>query len=210
MQEIIKTAPFIIGTAISPIVLMMTLYVLARPAKPIQKTLVFLLGSLVSIGLITAVIFYTTTFNPNPSPHSDLLPHLIIGALLLFLAFNTYRRGPGKAKAEPEKTKGLIAYFTLGAVIMATNFTTIAMIFEVALDLRESAIQGLEKNIYLLATIIFSLLPILLPLLVLLLAGKHSATILDKLSLFMQRYAYIVTATFFATLGVYTLLKPFI
>lgn len=210
MQEIIKTAPFIVGAAISPIVLMLTLYVLARPAKPIQKTLVFLLGSLVSISFITAVIFYATTVNPNPSSHSDLLPHLIIGALLLLLAFNIYHRGPGKAKVEPEKTKGLIAYFTLGVVIMVTNFTTIAMIFEVALELREFAIQGLEKNIYMLATILFSLLPILLPLLVLLLAGKHSATILDKLSLFMQRYAYIVTAIFFAALGVFSLLKPFI
>ena len=84
------------------------------------------------------------------------------------------------------------------------------MVFALALELRSSSILGAEKIMYLVAIIIFALLPIILPLLVLALAGKRSADILEKLSSFMQRYAHIATAVFFALMAVYVLLKPFL
>jgi len=210
MQELLKATPFIIGAAISPVLLVMTLFILSRPVAPAKKSLLFLLGSTVTITLIGTIIFFTTTVRPDPSPSKDLLPHIIIGLLLLFLAFNILRQGPAKAENKPQKNDSPIKYLTLGAILMVTNFTTIAMVFALALELRSSGILGAEKFMYLAAVIIFSLLPIILPLLVLALAGKRSADILEKLSSFMQRYAHIATAVFFALMGVYVLLKPFL
>ena len=91
-----------------------------------------------------------------------------------------------------------------------TNFTTIAMIFEVALEVRANQIIGTAKLLYLAATVLSSVLPILLPLLILFLAGKKSGLILKDLSGFMQKYSHVVTAVFFAVLGIYSIIKPLV
>lgn len=210
MQELLKVTPFIVGAAISPVLLVMTLFILSRPVAPAKKSLLFLLGSAVTITLIGTIIFFTTTVRPDPSPSKDLLPHIIIGLLLLFLAVNIFRQGPAKAETKPQKKDSPIKYLTLGAILMLTNFTTIAMVFALALELRSSSILGAEKIMYLAAVIIFALLPIILPLLVLAIAGKRSADILEKLSSFMQHYAHIVTSIFFGIMAIYVLLKPFL
>ena len=93
---------------------------------------------------------------------------------------------------------------------MATNFTTIAMIFEVALELRADSIYGLAKIAYLVLVVLFGLMPVLVPLIILILAGKRSPEILASLSNFMNKYAHIVTAIFFVILGLFSLAKPFI
>lgn len=210
MPDFAKILPYILGAAISPILLVTTLYLLSLPKDPIKKSLIYLLGGSLTIAILTFFIFYTTTFNPNPAPNNDLIPHLIIGVLLLFLAYGIYSKGPTKAKKQTVSNKKLWGYLGLGFLLMVTNFTTIAMIFEVALELRANHIVGADKMFYLVATVISSISPILLPLLILILAGKHSKGILEVLSEFMSKYAHLVTAGFFAILGVFSLLKPFI
>ena len=210
MADFLKILPFIIGAAVSPILLVTVLYILARPTQPIKKSLFYLLGGTLTISIISAVIFYSTEIRPTPSPRNDLVPHMIIGFLLLFLAFDIYKKGPAKNEHKTRKNTGMFAYFGIGVLLMLTNFTTIAMIFEVALGLRQFGITGSSKLLYLLVTVLFSILPILLPLLVLALAGNKSEKILDKLSEFMAKNAYIVTSVFFAILGIYSLLKPFL
>jgi hypothetical protein len=210
MADFIKIFPFIFGAAISPVLLVTVLYILSRPTQPIKKALVYLLAGTITISTITAIIFYSTQIRPEPAPRNDLIPHLIIGFLLLFLAIDIYKKGPSKKKPKETKGRGLIGFFGLGVLLMLTNFTTIAMIFEVALDLRQLQILGTQKLFYLLITVFFSILPILLPLFILLIAGKNSEKILEKLSGFMQKYAHIDTSAFFAILGAYVLLKPFL
>ncbi len=210
MGDFIKVFPFIFGAAISPVLLVTVLFILSRPTQPVKKALVYLLGATITISIITAVIFFSTQIRPAPAPRNDLIPHLIIGFLLLFLALDIFRKGPQKKKQNNDKKQGLLGFFGLGVVLMVTNFTTIAMIFEVALDLRQLQVVGIQKTLYLLVTVIFSILPIVLPLLILALAGKNSERILDALSGFMQKYAHIVTSVFFAILGAYVLSKPFL
>lgn len=210
MTDFIKIFPFIFGAAISPVLLVTVLYILSRPTQPIKKALVYLLAGTITISIISVLIFYSTQIRPEPAPRNDLIPHMIIGFLLLFLAFDIFKKGLSKKKLKDTKGRGLVGFFGLGVVLMLTNFTTIAMIFEVALDLRQLQIFGLEKLAYLIITVFFSLLPILIPLFILLLAGKNSEKILDSLSGFMQKYAHIVTSVFFGLLGLYVLLKPFL
>jgi hypothetical protein len=210
MVDFLKIFPFILGAAVSPILLVTALYILSRPTDPIKKSLTYLAGATITISVISGMVFYTTIIRPNPTPHKDLIPHGIIGLLLLLLAFDIYRHGPAKAERNDDKKKGVLRFFWVGVALMFTNFTTIAMIFEVALGLRANGINGGGKIIYLIVTILFSLVPILAPLLVLVLFGKRSTQILEKLSKFMQKDAYIVTSVFFAILGAYSLIKPFI
>ena len=210
MPDLVKILPFILGAAVSPVLLVTTLYLLSLIDDPVKKALMFLLGGTITIGLITFLIFFTTNINPKPAPNKDLLPHLIIGALLLFLAYGIYHRGPAKAHKEKAKKQGLLRYASLGFLLMVTNFTTIAMIFEVALEVRANQIIGTAKLLYLVVTVLSSVLPILLPLLILLLAGKKSGLILKDLSGFMQKYSHVVTAVFFAVLGIYSIAKPFV
>jgi uncharacterized membrane protein YidH (DUF202 family) len=210
MSDFLKIFPYILGAAVSPILLVTTLYILSQAIKPVKKTAFFLLSATLTIGIVTLFIFFTTNFNPNPAPNKDLLPHLIIGILLLFLAYGIYRKGPAKPKKQTEQKQTWWGYLALGFVLMITNFTTIAMIFEVAIELRADKIIGFAKIMYLLATILSSILPILLPLIILALAGKRSKFILSSLSGFMHKYAHIVTAVFFTILGVFSILKPII
>lgn len=210
MADLLKILPFILGAAVSPVLLVTTIYLLSLPKKPIKKSLLYLLGSTLTIALITFLIFFTTNYNPRPAPNNDLLPHVIIGALLLFLAYSIYRKGPSKADKKQIKETSGIKFIILGAFLMLVNFTTIAMIFEVAIELRANQIVGAEKVAYMAATVVASIVPILVPLLVLLLAGKHSKLILADLSKFMSKYSHLVTAIFFAVLGAFCILKPFI
>ena len=210
MADFLKILPYILGAAVSPILLVTTLYILSQSISPIKKTALFLLSATLTIGIVTLFIFFTTNFNPNPAPNKDLLPHIIIGILLLFLAYGIYKKGPAKPKKQNDQKQTWWGYLALGFVLMITNFTTIAMIFEVALELRADKIVGITKIFYLFATVLSSIFPIILPLIILVLAGKRSKDILSSLSGFMQHYAHIVTAIFFTILGLFSILKPII
>ena len=117
MPDLVKILPFILGAAVSPVLLVTTLYLLSLIDDPVKKALMFLLGGSITIGLITFLIFFTTNINPKPAPNKDLLPHLIIGVLLLFLAYGIYRRGPAKAHKEKAKKQGLLRYASLGFLL---------------------------------------------------------------------------------------------
>lgn len=212
MSELYKILPFVVGAAVSPVLLVTTLLILAQAKRPILKTLFFLLGSLMTIVTISFVVFYTSTIRAIPAGSKDIIPHLIIGMLLLLLAINIYRRGPAKPSSNTRSKlgKGLLPYLLLGIGLMVTNFTTIAMILAIALELRTGGVGGVSKMLYILATIFSSLIPILLPLVALAIAGKHAKAVLAALSSFMKRYAHIITAIFFALLGIFSLLKPFV
>lgn len=210
MSDLAKILPYILGAAISPVLLVMALYLLSLPTKPVKKTLLYLLSAAVTIAIITFVIIFATNINPNPAPGKDLLPHIIIGILLIALAIWIYKRGPSKADKSSVKSQGSLRFLILGAGLMLTNFTTIAMIFEIAIELRANQIVGQEKNLYFLLTVLSSILPILLPLLILLLAGKYADSILKYLSSFMSKYSNVVTSVFFGLLGVFSIIKPLV
>ncbi len=211
MSDLLAIGPFIIGASVSPVVLIMTLYILTLPKDPIKKSMMFLLGAAVAVTIVSFVIFYSTTIQPTPSPNKDLLPHVIIGLLLLFLAYGIYHKGPQNHQDDSKgKKHGPLGYIVLGVLLMITNFTTIAMLFEIAVEIRGHNIAGTSKNAYLLASIFSSLAPIFVPILVVLVAGRHGKQILAKLSEGMKKYGHIITSIFFAILGVYSLLKPFI
>lgn len=205
-----RIMPFILGAAISPVLLITVLYILSRPQKPVLKSLLYLLGATICISTITALIFLTATNVTIKSSKPSLLPHLIIGALVLFLAFDIFRKGPQRSRHKEAQSDGLVKYFVVGVALMLVNFTTIAMIFEVALEIRALSVPIADRNIYFFATILASLVPILLPLLVLAISGKHSKQILAVLSGFMKKYSYLVTSAFFALIGVYILIKALI
>lgn len=205
-----RIMPFILGAAISPVLLITVLYILSRPQKPVLKALLYLLGATICISIITALVFLTATNVSIKSSKSSLLPHLIIGALVLFLAFDIFRKGSQKSPHKVAKSDSLVKYFLAGFALMLVNFTTIAMIFEVALEIRALSVPIADRNIYFFATILASLVPILLPLLVLAISGKHSKQILAVLSGFMKKYSYLVTSGFFALIGTYILIKALI
>lgn len=210
MSELSKTLPFILGAAVSPVLLLTTIIILAQAKKPIAKAILFLFGSTLTITSICLVVFYTATFRNVGTAGKDELVHVVIGLLLIFLAIDIYRRGPAKPKPSKKHNSGIWPYFILGIGLMLTNFTTIAMVFAVAVEIRDTSAEDITKLIYMFATIISSLLPILLPLGVLVVTGKNSQRVLNILSKFMNRYAHIITAVFFALLGVFSLVKPFL
>lgn len=210
MNELSKTLPFILGAAVSPVLLLSTIIILVQANKPVAKAISFLVGSTITITTICFVVFYTANFRNVATAGRDELVHIVIGLLLLFLAIDIYRRGPSKPKPAKKQSSGIWAYFILGIGLMLTNFTTIAMVFAVAVEIRDTSAEDFTKLIYMFATIISSLLPILLPLGLLVVTGKNSQRVLNTLSRFMNHYAHIITAVFFALLGVFSLVKPFI
>ena len=206
--------PFVIGAAISPTVLLVTILVLSSKQRPMAKIYCFALGAFITITIIGGVILalhVPASANTDPSK-TDQIIHIIIGILLFVLAFRIYIKGKNKLESNQKITKTnksqqLIDYFGLGITMMLINVTTIIMYIPVSTTLTTDKVGYLVGLWVLLAMVFASMLPILVPIAVILAMGKNSQKALSSMSVFMTHHGYQITSAFFGLLGVYTIVK---
>lgn len=201
--------PYMLGAAISPMLLVTTIMLLGSSQKPKLKTAVFGLAALLTIAIIGFVLFFVIHMGAQrgaPSV-SDGIIHIVAGLLILILAWKAWRRGPASARPKKHTKQSILAFFVLGIGLMATNITTIAMYLPAAAELAHNQASAPTRLTSYLLMVLFSVLPILIPLGLVVLLGKHGDSLLALLSRFMQRFGYLVTAGFFVILGVYVVYK---
>lgn len=200
----LEILPYVIGAAVSPILLILTILLLSRPKNPKLHTTFYALGCLLMVSVIGAFLFFFVHFTlgkADPSKQTDYI-HIGLAILLYFLAWHSLNKKPKKKKA---KQQSFVADFVLGLVMMALNFSTLIMFLPAAVDLEQSG--DIVRLIGLAMMIAGAMVPVIVPLLIILLLGKSGDAILARLGKFMHRYGNAITAVFIALIATYVLYR---
>lgn len=204
---LIEIMPYLLGAAISPLLLATTVLLLAQPQKPLQKTVVYLLGALNSAALIGGAIFFllhsrSEAMASRPTL-SDALIHILLGVVLLVLAMKMWHKPP-----KPAKVNRQVHYsrdFLLGAGLMSLNFTSLIMFVPAGLELQYAS--GDIKVTGFLLLIAASTLAIWLPLLLVVALGKRGQRLLKVANTFMARHGQQVSASLIGAIALYVIYR---
>lgn len=203
---LIQILPYVFGAAISPLLLATAVLLLAQPKKPRAKELVYTLGGITAASIIGTLIFFVVhvrTQSAKPSLAFSLI-HIVIGTILLILAFRLYR----KENKKPKKVSKKVHYsrdFILGVVLMCSNFTSLIMFVPASIELQGAELTTRITALALLVTA--STLAMWLPLILVIALGKSGQKILDKLSVFMRKHGNQVSGSMIGVIAVYVLYR---
>ena len=203
---LIDILPYVVGAAVSPVVLATCVILLAQPQKPVQKTFAYALGGTLAASVIGSIIFLTvhTRSKVAEPTFSASVIHIMVGLVLFGLAVNVWRRPPKKSRRVSKK----VHYgrdFGLGILLMATNFTSLIMFVPASLDLHNAPDETRLTALILL--IIASTLAMWLPLILVLATGKHGKKLLKSLSKFMAARGQQVSGGLIGVIALYVLYK---
>lgn len=203
---LIEIVPYVLGATISPVVLAVTVVLLAQKRQPLQQTLLFFLGGLTAAIPVGAVVFFAVharaqTAQPNLS---DSIIHLAIGSVLLWLAVRAWRKPPKKASRVSTK----IHYgrdFVLGIALVMSDVTSLIMFIPAGLVLQSAPIDVRVAGLTLL--IIALTMAIWLPLLLVLALGKRGKYILALANALMTKHGQQISGGMVGLIGLYELYK---
>lgn len=204
---LLQIMPYVLGAMISPVVLATTVILLAQHDKPLQKTGFFLLGGLLTASVVGSIIFFAAHARVEGSKPSlsDSVIHIIVGLVLLLLAVRIWHKKKKPAKKAASKKVHYSRDFILGLVLMASNFTSLIMFVPAGLELQRAALDTRLTGLVML--ILASTLAIWLPLLLVVMLGKHGQKLLASMDRFMARYGQQVSGGMIGVIALYVLYK---
>jgi hypothetical protein len=203
-KEYLEILPFALAAAVSPILFTFALLVSGQKDKSFLKSMLFLLGSAITIFAIGFVLFF---FLSKISPSStftskDAWLDLIIGiALVLFALKQLFFKK--QKKATKPKTLSIVGSFFLGLVLMLSNSSTIIMFFPAA---HVASFYSINIKIeLLLIMVIFSLIPAIAPPVIL--KVIRSQKTIDSIKSFINSNGSYIIAVVFGILGILEIVK---
>jgi len=203
---LIEILPYVVGAAVSPVVLATCVILLAQPQKPVQKTLAFAMGGTLTAVVVGTVIFLTVHAQSQvarPTLSASII-HIMVSLVLLGLAIKVWRKPPKKAKKVSKKVH-YARDFGLGILLMASNFTSLIMFVPASLDLQSAPAETRLTGLTLL--IISSTLAMWVPLLLVLITGEHGKKLLKSMSKFMAARGQQVSGGLIGVIALYVLYK---
>lgn len=212
MQSLFEQiTPIAFGAAISPVVLTVTILILSGRHYQLSRALAFVTGAaffIVVVGLLLLPLA-GLTLPSAPKPVSAVID-IVIGILLILLAIRSIK--PKKQKGPPIEENAqpqLKGYAIKGVVLMAVNFTTLALYFEAIKMIGEAKIDLLNQILVLLLVDLIILLPGIFPLIIYLLSPQKAQRILSSINKAITKHSQSVRFIVFLLLGIYLLVKGF-
>lgn len=202
---LLEVLPFALASAISPLVFTISLLVASQKEKSAIKSMAFILGAAISIGIIGFVIFFVLAkLSPGTTYTSrDARIDIVVGILLLFFALRQFRKSPKNKEKKPQRNLSLAAAFGLGFGFMLVNATTIVMYIPAA---HVASYYSTDiKLILLLEMILCSLIPAIAPPLILWLIPSQA--VIDSIKTFVNEKGRYIIAIVFGLLGVLEIIK---
>lgn len=198
--------PYVVGAAVSPVVLATCVLLLAQPQKPVQKTFAYALGGTLAATVIGSAIFLTVhakTQAAMPTFSASVI-HVMVGLVLLGLAVKVWRKPAKKAKKVSKK----VHYgrdFGLGILLMSSNFTSLIMFVPASLDLQGAPAE--TRLVALILLIMATILALWVPLILVMVSGKHGRKLLKSMSKFMAKRGQQVSGGLIGVIALYVLYK---
>ena len=202
--------PLALGSAVSPLVLVAQILTVTRSGSGLRAGWWFVLGSavLVSlwIGLALVVGHALPQPAPGPDPESACL-RLVLALVLLGLGLKLLQAAPASVESngvsqspardglatgtqdrQATRRHPLRRAFGLGLVTMASNLTSLVLVFPAVHDLGRDRLPGLEELLLVGLIAFFTLLPSLAPPLLLLVSGAGGQRQLERLNGWTQAH----------------------
>ena len=182
--------PLAAGAAVSPTLLAVQLVTLSRRNRPLARAWVVAAGAAtVLAGFAVAALLLAKSTGGSQSPsEAGAIVKLAAAGLLVTLGVRTLLRGPRPAKAERVGPHPLRQAAVVGAVLMLTNFSTIALFFPAMHAIGISTVAFADKAIAFALLYLITLLPALLPPLAVTLLGTRATPALQALNRFFVRH----------------------
>ncbi|MBI2798075.1 GAP family protein [Candidatus Saccharibacteria bacterium] len=213
MQEtLVKLLPVAVASAVSPLLLTASIFVLASPKRPVAKAFMLAVGGLlVLVPVSIFIVFFdnqVAAIQAGPSGNGRDVLHMVAGVLLVVLILHDLKKRKTKKHQNLlTKSNELWKYVVGGFGLMLVNVTTLMMYVPAAAILNQSGLSDAGRLLGLAEMVAFSLLPYLIGPVLVILLGKRSGLVLKPLSHFMDRYGNDLIAVIFGILGVYLFIE---
>lgn len=208
-ELLLKVLALGIASAFSPVILGVTVALLARKNRPVLHSLFFLTGGIISAAIILALGLIIAAGSSSPVFHPSVTTDLLLGTLFLIFGFSSLLSKPrARDKTEAPKTDlAMFKWLLVGFFLNITNFDAILLYLTAAKEVFEAQLPLMEKAPLALLSTLFFLLPTLLPIALWLLLPGASKKVLAPIGAAMDKYGKYVVAVIFFGFGVYLLSK---
>ena len=192
--------PLALGSAVSPLVLVAQILTVTRSGSGLRAGWWYVLGSAVVVALwigLALVVGHALPQAPaGPDPESAAL-RLVLALVLLGLGLRLLGAAPSPAldhqdnglqDGQATRRHPLRRAFGLGLVTMASNLTSLVLVFPAVHDLGRDRLPGLQEALLVGLVALFTLLPSLTPPLLLLLSGAGGRRQLERLNGWTQAH----------------------
>lgn len=188
--------PLALGAAISPTIIAVQLLMLSRKTSPVGRAWAVAAGCAVILAIfaVIALLVAGTTGKSGSRSEARGIVKLVAAVLLLVLGVRALRRPPQPAKPERPGAHSVAAAFVIGAGLMLTNISSIALFFPAMHEIGTSrvALDGKVGAIALLYVI--TLVPAVVPPLIVTVAGARAASPLERLNHFFLDHRAAISA----------------
>ncbi len=215
MSDVFKNAlPLALGAAISPILVTVSVLLLASGAHAKARAAVYLAGVvavLLALGIAGLVLFNDTVAKHTTSSNdtSDWIS-LIAGIILLVM----FIRGVARRNRPQKERKPLVGekpalgkMFLTGCVMMLINFSSIVLYIPMLKEVARAQIAEAEKVEVLLVSIVIISVTAWFPLVLDIVLPKSSQRVLEAINHWTTKYSRTITNCILLIFGVYLIVK---
>lgn len=204
LEAIIKTLPFALIAAISPVLILFEIVILnSNKQNTINKTWFYIIGAslvLLGLGFIVLLLFQNLSLeNIIPAKFSAYLDFLFAILLIWLLV-----RPRKKTKTKHKMPNTIWAYFAMGVGLMIVNVSSLIPYLALIKLLNEvSVISTIEKVEIMLINIFIILLPLIIPVMYCSIFKKSAQKFLSALRKFTNQYSNAITKLLIIAVTVY-------
>ncbi len=202
MSELLaQVIPLAFGAAISPLLLIVQVFVLSGGHKPIVRASAVTVGAFASLAVFTLLLvlfFHGTTAATGGKSVSSAWVHFGAAFLLALLGVRNLRNrqvdSKNASRAQKMARARSLDFLAIGVVVMILNVTTLVLFAPAVHDIVSSTVSTTDRVIAYTLLVVISLLPLLIPLIATVAMGSNSVAFLAKLNEFVTKHNAVINA----------------
>ncbi|MGV8176483.1 MAG: GAP family protein [Candidatus Bilamarchaeaceae archaeon] len=203
-----------VASAMSPVLLAVAVSLLSGKDSPKQKTAALLLGTIVTVLILVfiGVNVGHEVAKEDQTPGGLSTPaDFVLGVIFIVFGFLTLRHKDGESSGASagKKGKGLLKWFAIGFLGSLTNLDANLFFLTAIKETFQTQIPLLPKALFASLSVLFYLLPVLLPLCLYALYPERAQKLLAPVRGFMVRYGAPFVAAVFLVFGAYLIASGF-
>lgn len=200
MSLLAIVVPLALGAAVSPTIIAAQLVSLTAPARPLARAWALAAGCVLVLLVVCglALVLAAGSGGSGSPSRAGGIVKLVAAALLVALGVHTLRRRGTQKPSAPkhhDQHVRLSRSFALGCGLMATNFSSILLVFPAMHEIGTNDASDSARIVAFLLLVTIALVPAYAPPLVVTLMGERARRPLDALSRFFSAHRQAIGAT---------------